>query len=267
MIKIGLVGCGTIGSLIAQALDEGKIKASLAAIYDLDEAKSKILSAKLKKKPVITSLAALIDLADLTVECASVKAVKEIAGLAFEKNKDIFLMSTGGLLINPEVLELAEKSQSRLYLPSGAIVGIDGLKAASIGQIDSVTLTTRKPPASLSGAPYILEKKIDLEKIDKETILFEGTAKEAVEAFPKNVNVAATLSFAGIGPEKTRVRIITSPGFTANSHEIKVKGEFGEMVSRTDNLPAPDNPKTSFMAPLSAIACLQSIVGKIKIGT
>ena len=90
---------------------------------------------------------------------------------------------------------------------------------------------------------------------------------EAVEAFPKNINVAATLSFAGIGPEKTRVRIITSPDFVTNSHEITVKGKFGEMVCRTDNLPAPENPRTSFIAPLSAIASLKNIVEKIRIGT
>ncbi len=267
MIKIGLVGCGTIGGLIAQAIDEGKIKAFLAAVYDLDEAKSQNLVSRLKRKPKVLSLEDLIDLSDLVVESASVKAVKEIGRLVFKKNKDLFLMSTGGLLISPEIIEIARKSQGRLFLPSGAIAGIDGVKAASQAGIDSVTLTTRKSPASLAGAPYIYEKKIDLKKIDKEMVIFEGTALEAVKAFPKNINVAATLSFAGIGPEKTRVRIITSPEFKTNSHEIAVKGKFGQMLSRTDNLPSPDNPKTSFIAPLSAIAALKNIIEKIKIGT
>lgn len=267
MIKAGLVGCGTIGTVIAGAIDKREIELELTAVYDLDKNKSRKLIASLKNKPAAVSLEELIDRADLVIEAASVKAVKEIADSVFRKNKDLFLMSTGGLLIYPEVVDLAKKSKSKVYLPSGAIAGLDGVKAASIAGIDSVTLTTRKPPASLRGVDYLKEKNIDVDKINKETVIFEGTAKEAVKAFPQNINVAATLSFSGIGPEKTRVRIITSPEFKVNSHEIIIEGAFGKMVSRTDNFPSPDNPKTSFLASLSAIAALKNIVENIKIGT
>ncbi|MBA7660637.1 L-aspartate dehydrogenase [subsurface metagenome] len=176
-------------------------------------------------------------------------------------------MSVGGLLGNEDLLDLAKKKDCKIYLPSGALAGLDGVKSASVGRIDSITLTTRKPPEGLKGAPYIIRNKIDLDAIIKETVIFEGSANEAVEGFPKNINVSAALSLAGIGAEKTRVRIIADPNLKRNIHEVEVKGEFGRLVSRTENLPSPKNPKTSYLACLSAIATLKGIVSSIKIGT
>ena len=152
-------------------------------------------------------------------------------------------------------------------MPSGAICGLDGVKSAMMGRVDRVTLITRKPPHGFQGAPYILEHNIDLNSIHEETILFQGSAKEAIRGFPQNVNVAIALSFAGIGPEKTRVRIVCSPQYKANSHEIEVEGEFGKLIAKTENVPAPQNPKTSYLAVLSTIATLKGILDYPKIGT
>ncbi|MBI4708486.1 MAG: DUF108 domain-containing protein, partial [Candidatus Omnitrophica bacterium] len=154
----------------------------------------------------------------------------------------------------------------QIYLPSGAICGLDGVKSASLGRIDKVTLTTRKPPRSLEGAPYLVSKGINLSQIKQETLLFEGTAEEAIRGFPQNVNVCATLSIAGIGPEKTRVKIITSPFYTSNIHEVEAEGAFGRLTVRTENVPSPQNPKTSYLAALSAIATLKQILEPVKIG-
>jgi len=147
------------------------------------------------------------------------------------------------------------------------VLGLDGVKAARLGAITEVTLTTRKPPAGLKGAPYIEEKGIDLDAIKDEELIFEGAAGEAIKAFPKNVNVSATLSLAGIGAEKTKVRIICSPKYVRNSHEIELKGEAGTFFIRAENVPSPDNPKTSYLAVLSALATLKGIASAVRVGT
>ncbi len=267
-VKVGIIGCGVIGSALAEAIENRFSKsADLAAVCDLDKEKSRKLVDSLKNKPRISSIDKLIDISDLIIEAASKEASGDIAYKALQHRKDVMIMSVGGLIERQDVLRLAERGSSRLYLPSGGICGLDGVKAASIGKVESVTLTTRKPPRGLEGAPYIADNGIDLKKIKKETLLFEGTASQAVTAFPKNINVAAVLSLAGIGPSKTKVKIITSPEYNKNSHQIEVKGEFGTLTARTDNFPSPQNPKTSFLAVLSAIATLKEILEYTRIGT
>jgi len=178
------------------------------------------------------------------------------------------IMSVGGIIKHYKELEvLAEEKKARIFIPSGAICGIDGLKAARLGKINKVTLTTKKHPKAFLGVPYLLKKKIRLDNIDKDTVLFEGDALQATKAFPQNINVAATLSIAGIGPELTTVRIVASPTINRNIHEIEIESEVGKIITRTENVIHPDNPKTSYLAVLSAIATLKQILGPIKIGT
>ena len=155
----------------------------------------------------------------------------------------------------------------RVYLPSGAVCGIDGLKSCRAGSIYSVTLTTRKPPRGLEGAPYLKEKNIRLSDIKGETVIFDGTAREAIKGFPQNVNVCAALSLAGIGADKTRVRIMTSPEYTKNIHEVRIEGDSGNISTRTENVPSKANPKTSQLAVFSAIATLEGIAKSVRVGT
>lgn len=268
MMKIGIIGCGTIGSALAEAIEERFSKtAQLAALCDIDQEKARRLAGSLKSNPLIVGLEELIQRSDLAVEAASAAISGEVARKAITAGKDVMVMSVGGLLEERGLFEEARKGGRCIYVPSGALCGLDGVKSASGAKIDKVTLTTKKPPKSLAGAPYLAEKGIDLQDIKQETVLFEGSAREAVKGFPKNVNVAAALSLAGIGPEKTRIRIITSPHYQANVHEVEVEGEFGKLVARTENVPSPQNPKTSFLAVLSAIATLGGILDKVKIGT
>ena len=212
-LKVGILGCGTIGTEIALA-SVGRLrgKVVLAGISDEDRSKAEGLRKKLKGIRIFDQKE-LIRKSDLVVEAASAKAVRVILTECLKRKRDILVMSVGGLLNDPGLLAKVRRAGSKVYLPSGAICGIDGIKAASIGTIRSVSLTTRKPPKSLEGAPYILKKGIDLKKIDKETILFDGTASEAVSAFPQNINVAATLSLASIGEGAVRVRVVTSPEY------------------------------------------------------
>ncbi|MDO8536581.1 MAG: aspartate dehydrogenase [Candidatus Omnitrophota bacterium] len=267
-LKVGIIGCGTIGSEIARAC-QAKLKNSidLVGICDLLNEKAELLQKTLKGKVPVLTLDDLISGSDLLVEAAGAKISVDLLKKAIDSKKDILIMSIGGLLGNESLLGKAEESGIKVYLPSGALCGIDGLKSASVGRIDSVTLTTRKPPQGLAGAPYVMKNNVDLSSIKKETVIFDGTASDAVEGFPQNINVAAILSLAGVGAANTRVRIVTSPEYTKNIHEVEIKGESGNITTRTENLPSKVNPRTSQLAVFSAIATLESIVKNVHIGT
>ncbi len=267
-IRVGIIGCGTIGSQMVRACQaELKSSVDLVGICDLVEDRAALLQKSLKESVPVLKLDDLIMRSDLIVEAAGARISAEILKKAIAGKKDVLIMSIGGLIGNEGLLDEAERSGTNVYLPSGALCGIDGLKSASVGRIDSVTLTTRKPINGLAGAPYIKDKDIDLFSIKEETVIFEGTAIDAVKGFPQNVNVAAILSLAGLGPANTRVRIVTSPDYTKNIHEVEIKGESGSITTRTENLPSKINPKTSQLAVFSAIATLKGIVKSVHIGT
>ncbi|WP_406655490.1 aspartate dehydrogenase [Methanolobus sp. ZRKC2] len=271
MLRIGVIGCGTIGTSICKAIDDGIIKAELVAIYDRNVEDVEKLKGSLKGcRPDMLEITDMSKQIDLLVECASQKAVYEVIPAALLAHCDVMVMSVGAFAdekLRKTIENLAIDNNCKVYLPSGAIVGLDGIKSASVEDIYSVTLTTQKPPRGLAGAPFIIRNKIELDKITSKTILFEGSASEAVKAFPANVNVAATLSLAGLGFEKTKVRIVANPALTRNIHEITVKGAFGEFTTRVENIPSPTNPRSSYLAPLSAIATLKKISDPFQIGT
>jgi len=256
MRKIGIIGCGTIGAGMAEFIQTRfKAKARVVALCDVDSKKANSLLKKIRPRPVITDIDSLIKKSDLVIEAAGVSVSAKIARKAVSEKKDVLIMSTGGLLKNPALLK-----RPNVHIPSGAICGLDGLKAASIGKIKKVSLTTRKPLKGLKGAPYLKAKKINIDKIKKETVIYRGSAQNAIKCFPKNINVAATLSLLGLGGKKTKVRIITSPRYTKNIHEIEVEGEFGRLFTRTENVPSKKNPKTSQLAIFSALAKLREVI-------
>ena len=260
-LSAGIIGCGTIGRVIAEAIVNKFADAiKLSGVCDIDEKKALELVDTVKTGAAVHKLEELIKASDLVIEAASGSVSYEIAKKAVEAGKDVMVMSTGGLLGKPDIFGIAAGKGAKVYLPSGAVCGLDGAKSAMMANVKEVVLTTRKPPKGLTGAPFIKEKKIDLDSLQEETVIFDGTAEEAVKGFPKNVNVSATLSFCTLGPAKTRVRIVTSPDFTSNSHEIEIKGDFGRLKAVTENAPMPGNPKTSYLAGLSAVATLKNIV-------
>ena len=251
--KIGIIGCGAIGTGIAEFIQQKlKKKARIVALCDLDFKKAQSLSKKITPRPRLTNIDYLIKKCDLIIEAASPKVSGKIAQKAVSLKKEVLIMSTGGLLKFKDI--------KSIYVPSGAVCGMDGVRAAAIGKIKRVTLTTRKPPKGLRGAPYLEKRKIDIDKIKKETVIYNGTAQDAVKHFPKNINVAATLSISGIGPRQTKVRIITSPEYNTNSHEVEVEGEFGRLFTKTENVPSKENPKTSQLAIFSALAKLKEVI-------
>jgi len=271
MLRIGVIGCGTIGKGICKAIDEGAVRAELVAVYDRNSCDAEKVRGHLRiSRPEIMEITEMVKHIDLLVECASQEAVHDIVPLALLAHCDVMILSVGALAnddLRHRIEELAAENNCRVYLPSGAIVGLDGLKSAASKEIYAVTITTRKPPGGLAGAPFVVRNNIDLDSINATTVLFEGPAKEAVTAFPANVNVAATLSIAGIGFEKTRVRVIADPSITRNIHEITVEGAFGKFTTKVENVPSPANPKSSYLAQLSAIATLKKISSPFQIGT
>lgn len=273
-LGVGLIGCGAIGTVLARAIDKGQAgNAHLVMIYDIIAEKSKILCEKLNCKPKIAeNFRELVECRsiNLVIEAASQEAVKDYALSVLRTGKDLMVMSVGALVdseLTEEIKSCAKESGRRIFIPSGAIAGLDGLKAAVIGKVDSVTLITRKPPEGLRDAPYVKEKKLRLEKLEKPTLIYEGSAFEACKLFPANVNVAAALGLAGVGVEKTKVQIIADPFIKRIIHEVEVKGEFGELKVHTENVPLIDNPRTSYLAALSAIATLKKISEPFIVGT
>ena len=262
--RVGLVGCGTIGSQLAMSVDSDKIpNASLVALFDVAEGNLRNLKSKLHSSPEAHSDFGrfLASGADIVVEAASQDAVRSFGKSILEAGRDMMVMSVGALADGAflaELLQTAAKKGCRIYVPTGAIAGIDAIRSVR-NLLDSVTLTTTKNPKALAGAPFFETSRIRLDDIAKSTVVYEGAAVEAVRAFPANVNVAAVLSLAGIGVDRTKVRIVADPQATTNRHEIVATGSFGEIRIMVDNVPSPGNPKTSFLAVLSAIECLRSI--------
>lgn len=268
-IRVGIVGCGAIGSRIAASIhNELKTSYQLTGLYDINLKKSQTLEKKLALKNCAkSSLDELIQGCDLVVEAVNARDTRGIISAALRSKKHILAMSVGKLLKASALFRLATHNRCALLLPSGAIAGVDALKAASLGKITHITLTTRKPPSGLSNNPYLTSRGIDLSKISKETVLFEGSVDDAVKFFPQNINVAATIALASQSKPRITIRIITSPDFQTNSHQVELKGDFGSITTRTDNVVCPDNPKTSYLAVLSGIQTLKQFSEGLKIGT
>lgn len=257
-MKVGLVGCGNIATELCAAITRGDIPAEIVAISDVLEAQAVALTKKYQLNAKFGSVDDTAAAVDFLIEAAAPTAVKSVIEAAIRHHRNCLIMSIGGLVAEPELLERARLAGILVRLPSGALCGLDGVRSAREAGLEKVTLTTRKPPKGLAGAPYIVEKGIELDKLTESTVIFEGTAREAIKGFPKNVNVAVALSLAGIGPDRTTVRVIAEPGSDVNSHEVVAEGAFGRLRTLTENVPSPANPKTSYLASLSACAELRA---------
>lgn len=256
MLSIGIVGCGTIGSGLAQALCEGRIPARLAGLTNRTRTRAEGLAERLSPRPAVLELPDLVQASDLVVEAATREALEEIVPACLQAGKDVFVISVGGLLDREAWFEEAARRGCRILIASGAIAGLDGVRGAVEGRVESVTLTTRKPPRGLAGAPYVVERGIDVHAFTEETLLFEGSAREACQGFPTNVNVSAALALAGVGPDRTRVRIFCVPGERFNRHRIEVRGEFGQLAVEIANVPSATNPRTGLLSTYASIAQL-----------
>jgi len=268
-MNIGIIGCGFIGTTIAQTANDFNAIERIY-LFDAQPTRAETLAETVPKATVLINQDKLMDKVELVIEAASQEAVVEYGPKVLSAGVGLMVLSVGALA-EGELLhmmqELAKQNKVNIYIPSGAIAGLDGVRSASMAGIEEVSLTTIKPVAGLKGADFLEEEGIDLTDISSPVTVFEGTAEEAVKKFPKNINVAATLGLCGVGLASTKVKIVADPSASRNKHKICVKGRFGKLSVEVLNQPSISNPKTSYLAALSAVACLKKIVDRVWIGT
>lgn len=263
---VAIGGLGAIGLKLARALDAGVDGLRLVAVAARDQAKAQASLRGFRAPPALVSLEELAA-ADIVVEAAPAAVFQRIATAAIEAGRIFVPASVGALLPRMELVRRAKETGARIVVPTGALLGLDAVRAAAEGVVDSVTIESRKPPRGLEGAPYLVQHGIDVSGISAPMRVFEGNAFDAAAGFPANVNVAAALALAGIGPVRTRVEIWADPGVDRNVHTIRVEAEAARLSMTIENVPSEENPRTGRITALSMLACLRGLVATLKVGT
>jgi aspartate dehydrogenase len=265
-LRIAVAGLGAIGAKLVKELDRGIDGLELTAVSAQNAEKHRAWLGDLAVKPRMLPIADLAEAADIVIECAPSKLVREIVAPVVSRGKTAIVLSAGALLENDDLIDLARRHGGQIVVPTGALIGLDAVTAAAVGTIHSVRMVTRKPVAGLAGAPYIVENKIDIERISEPLKIFEGTARDAAKGFPANLNVAVALSLAGVGPDRTRVQIWADPTVSRNTHRIEVDSDSARFSMMIENIPS-ENPRTGLITALSVIACLRKMRGALRVGT
>jgi aspartate dehydrogenase len=265
-LRVAIVGLGPIGIGVMEALDRGIDGLVLSAVSVQHPDKHRDGLAKLAKAPAILPIDALVDVADIVIECAPSKLVRSIVAPFAKAGKTAVVLSAGALLENDDLIDLARQNGGQIVVPTGALIGLDAVTAAAVGEIHSVRMVTRKPVRGLAGAPYIVEHKIDIDDITEPRKIFDGTAREAAKGFPANLNVAVALSLAGIGPDRTKLEIWADPALRRNTHRIEVESDSAQFSMSIENIPS-ENPKTGRITALSVIAWLRKLRAPLRVGT
>jgi aspartate dehydrogenase len=266
MTRVAIAGLGAIGRVLARRLHDGVPGLTLACAAARDRAKAQ---AWLERECIACPLAELGQfptLADLAVECAPAAILEDICRPMLQAGKKVMVLSAGALLERPHLVELAKTTGGQIMVPTGALLGLDAVTAAAEGKIASVRMTTRKPPNGLAGAPYLVANNISVEGLNAPKRVFSGTAREAAAGFPANVNVAAALSLAGIGPDLTTIDIWADPTVERNCHSIDVEADSARFSLTIENIPS-ENPKTGRITALSALAALRKLHAPLRVGT
>jgi aspartate dehydrogenase len=266
MLTVAIGGLGAIGLELARRLDDGIEGLQLIAVSARDQDRARVTVQNFKHVPDVVDLADLAR-ADIVVEAAPAAVFDEIAGPAIEQGRIFIPSSVGALLTRMHLIDRARAKGARIVVPTGALLGLDAVRACAEGDVTSVTIETRKAPRGLVGAPYLAIHDIDVLAITTPTVIFEGNALDAAAGFPANVNVAAALALAGIGPLRTTVRIWCDPGVDRNIHTIKVEAAAARLTMTVENVPSESNPRTGKMTPLSVVACLRGLVSPLKVGS
>ncbi len=267
VLKVGIAGFGTIGRAVAQALVKGMSGLELAAISSGSTEKATAVMAELGIKVPVVDPSSLASVADVVVECAPTTAFMSIAEPALNAGCSLITVSGAAILENPSIVELAANSDGKIILATGALLGLDAVRAAAEGNIHSVTMVTKKPPTSLLKAKFVIENDISLDNLSEPLLIFKGSAREGALKFPSNVNVAAALGLAGIGPDHTQLEIWADPSRTRNTHFITVDADSARFELKIENVPTLENPGTGKITALSVIAALRSLGAPLRVGT
>jgi aspartate dehydrogenase len=266
-MNVGIVGFGSIGTEVARALINGVEGFSLYGITSRSKSNAQERIDKLDKNIKIFDLQALVDNCEIIIDCAPKEAFRDIATKCINQERKLITVSGSGILDNLDLEELAKTNNSQIILATGAILGLDALRAAAESNINSVTMTTRKPPNALSNAPFVINNNIQLNNLLEPKLIFKGSATDGAKAFPANVNVAAAVGLAGIGANKTKLEIWADPNLKRNTHKVQVDSDSAIFEMSIQNVQTPENPGTGKITGLSVIACLRGLKSSFKIGT
>jgi aspartate dehydrogenase len=264
--RVAVAGLGAIGARVVKELDRGIDGLALTAVAAKDVSKHRAWLDELKTNPEVLPIDRLAEAADIVVECAPSQLVRSIVAPVVSCGKTAIVLSAGALLANEDLIGLANQHGGQIVVPTGALIGLDAVTAAAVGTIHSIRLVTRKPPLGLAGAPYLVERKIDVESLTEPLRVFEGSARQAAKGFPANLNVAVALSLAGIGPDRTMVEIWADPNVTRNTHRIEVDSDSARFSMTMEGIPS-ENPRTGRITALSVIACLRKMRAALRVGT
>ena len=264
--RVAIAGLGAIGRALARRLAQGVPGLTLACAAARDRAKAKIWLDEQGIDCPLVDVDAFPQHADLAIECAPAAAFEDICRPMLEAGKRVMVLSAGALLPRPHLIELAKAHGGQIIVPTGALLGLDAVSAAAEGTIHSVRMITRKPPAGLVGAPYLVKHDISVEGLNAAKRVFVGTAREAAAGFPANVNVVAALSLAGIGPDRTTIEIWADPAVSRNCHNIEVDADSARFSLAIENIPS-ENPKTGRITALSVLAALRKLNAPLRVGT
>jgi len=271
-LRVGIQGCGTIGRYILEGIQEGVVPGArvVAVMGRTNTSRGRQIVEK-RGIPWVTDMQAMLaHQPNVVVEAASHAAVEEDARLVLSAGVDFVPLSLGALVddgLMGALMETAEHTGACLFIPSGGIGGLDALAQARYGEIYDVTMTSRKPPAAWNGIPFVESLGIDLDILTEPYLLFEGPARDCVRKFPQNINIAAALSLAGVGFDRTQIRIFADPLVPINKHEIVCRASSGTFTVTMENAPVPENPKTTYMACLSGLAALGRLRASYRVGT
>jgi aspartate dehydrogenase len=267
-VRVGLLGGGVIARLF---LEHRKGDVEVVAIAGRSQSsRGRALAREFGVRYVVGARDFIAARPEIVIEAASHDAVREHVGTLLSAGIGVIVLSGGALCDDAlrERLERASKEhRAPLYVPSGGIGGLDALKAACAAGVDEVSIAVAKPPAAWKGIPYVERLKVDLDRLPGPVTLFEGTAREGVPHFPANVNIAAVLSLAGIGFDRTRLKVVADPALKFNTHFISIKGATGTIELRFESVPSPDNPKTALLACYSALAAFHQFSSPVRYGT
>jgi aspartate dehydrogenase len=266
-LSVGIAGVGAIGSVVARALDQSLAGLRLEAVTLRDAKRVPPVLAQLSRAVDVLDAQQLARRCDVIVECAPSAAFTGIVLPAVEAGRIIVTVSAAALIENMGVVEVARAHGARIILATGALLGFDAVRAAAKGVIHSVRMVTRKPPRALVGAPYLEAHHIDISNLSAPLRLFAGSAREGARGFPANVNVAAALALAGIGPDRTELEIWADPALSRNTHTIQVDADSARFEMSIENVPTPEKPGTGRVTALSVIAALESLTSTLRVGT
>lgn len=264
-LRVGIAGLGAVGLEVARRLIDGVPGLTLTAVAVRDVAKAKRALPALEAVD-FRAATALADDCDVVVECLPPALFREVATSAIDKGRVFMPLSVAQLLEHGDLIERAKQTGARIMVPTGALLGLDAVRAAAESGIRDIKMVTRKPPAGLDGAPYLVERNISLAGLDKPLKVFDGSAREGARGFPTNVNVAAALSLAGVGPDRTRLEIWADPTVSRNTHTITVDAEAARFTMTIEGVPT-SNPRTGKLVAPSTVAALRALVSTLKVGS